>query len=290
MSAPAVALRDAQMTYPGTKKAALHVEEACLPRGARCLLLGANGAGKSSLLRVAAGLTMQPMGAVTVLGKDAFRDVELTSSGKLVYLGEGWAKGVAGAHGDVKAGEMIEAAVQAVGTQVAKDRSQALMDMLQVDPTWRMSTCSDGQRRRVQICLALVKPYEVLLMDEITVDLDVVARKDLLRYFRRESEERGATMIYATHIFDGLETWPTHIAHCADGKVHRFAKIEEFEELKQGRKLLYVVQDWLREDQRKVKASKMQVDAETREKERLERAKEMRRQPHMPMRHLAFFR
>jgi CCR4-NOT complex subunit CAF16 len=46
-----------------------------------------------------------------------------------------------------------------------------------------------------------------LLLDEITVDLDVVARIRLLDFFRQECEERGATILYATHIFDGLEKW-----------------------------------------------------------------------------------
>lgn len=52
---------------------------------------------------------------------------------------------------------------------------------------------------------------QVLLLDEITVDLDVLARADLMTFLRSECEERGATIIYATHIFDGLESWPTHI-------------------------------------------------------------------------------
>ena len=48
-------------------------------------------------------------------------------------------------------------------------------------------------------------------MDEITVDLDVLARADLLSFLLSECKDRGATIIYATHIFDGLETWPSHI-------------------------------------------------------------------------------
>jgi CCR4-NOT complex subunit CAF16 len=44
-------------------------------------------------------------------------------------------------------------------------------------------------QRRVQICLGLLKPYQVLLCDEITVDLDVVARVDLLDFFRAETEQ-----------------------------------------------------------------------------------------------------
>jgi CCR4-NOT complex subunit CAF16 len=56
-------------------------------------------------------------------------------------------------------------------------------------------------------------------MDEITVDMDVLGRMDLLDFFRRECEERGATIIYATHIFDGLENWITYIAYLEDGKL-----------------------------------------------------------------------
>ena len=43
------------------------------------------------------------------------------------------------------------------------------------------------------------------------MDLDVLARANLLKFLRRECEERGATIIYATHIFDGLEDWPSHM-------------------------------------------------------------------------------
>lgn len=57
----------------------------------------------------------------------------------------------------------------------------------------------------------------MLLLDEITVDMDVVGRLDLLDFFREECEERGATILYATHIFDGLEPWLTHIAYISEG-------------------------------------------------------------------------
>ncbi len=61
----------------------------------------------------------------------------------------------------------------------------------------------------------------MLLLDEITVDMDVLGRLDLLNFLKEESERRSATVIYATHIFDGLEPWITHVAHVADGKLVR---------------------------------------------------------------------
>lgn len=65
---------------------------------------------------------------------------------------------------------------------------------------------------------------QVLLLDEITVDMDVVGRLDLLAFFQQECEERGATIMYATHIFDGLEPWITHVAHISAGKLIRGTK------------------------------------------------------------------
>ena len=68
-----------------------------------------------------------------------------------------------------------------------------------------MHRVSDGQRRRVQLLLGLVRPFDILLLDEVTTCLDVIVRQDLLRWLQRETETRGATVLYATHIFDGQE-------------------------------------------------------------------------------------
>jgi hypothetical protein len=59
---------------------------------------------------------------------------------------------------------------------------------------------------------------QVLLLDEITVDLDVLGRADLMAFLAEECEARGAAIVYATHIFDGLEAWPTHVAYVARGE------------------------------------------------------------------------
>jgi CCR4-NOT complex subunit CAF16 len=77
----------------------------------------------------------------------------------------------------------------------------------------------------------------VLLLDEITVDLDVLARADLMAFLKRECEQRGAVVIYATHIFDGLESWPSHLAYVASGRLQLFKPAAEFPELAQGRLL-----------------------------------------------------
>ncbi|KAF2316084.1 hypothetical protein GH714_040902 [Hevea brasiliensis] len=126
-------------------------------------------------------------------------------------------------------------------------RRAELIKVLDIDLSWRMHKVSDGQRRRVQICMGLLRPFKVLLLDEITVDLDVLARADLLKFLRKECEERGATIIYATHIFDGLEEWPTHIVYVAHGKLQLampMAKVKEISDLS----LMRTVESWLRKE------------------------------------------
>lgn len=72
---------------------------------------------------------------------------------------------------------------------------------------------SSGQRRRVRLFLGLLKPFNIALLDEMTMDLDIITRVRFMQWLKKESIENKACIIYVTHIFDGLNDWPTHIAH-----------------------------------------------------------------------------
>lgn len=256
-----------------------------LPRGSRCLLIGGNGAGKTTLLQVVAGKFMVDPNCVRILGRPPFHDLGLTSTGELSYLGPQWKRDIAFAgtdvplQGDLGAGEMI---FNVVG--VDPERRERLIQLLDIDLDWRMNQVSDGQRRRVQICMGLLKPYEVLLLDEITVDMDVVGRLDLLDFFRQECEERGATILYATHIFDGLEAWLTHIAYIADGGLVKGGPMSELPEL-HGGKLLHRVEAWLRNERTVRKAAEAADPGALTQRPGLQRPA-----PEFSSRHMAFFR
>lgn len=86
----------------------------------------------------------------------------LTCSGQLSYLGTSWRKDVAFAgygvplQGDITAGKMI------FGVDGADpERRAELVRLLDIDLYQRLTTMSDGQRRRVQIAMGLLKPYDV---------------------------------------------------------------------------------------------------------------------------------
>lgn len=59
--------------------------------------------------------------------------------------------------------------------------------------------------------------------------------------------------MYATHIFDGLETWATHLAYIQDGELKKAQKLLEVEELKNSVNLLSVVESWLRAETKQEK-------------------------------------
>jgi len=221
------------------------------------LLLGANGAGKTTLLKILGGYHMIPKAMVSVLGAPPFHTTALTMSGDLSYIGGTWTREVAFAgnsiplSGDFPAGQMINNI-----RNVDPARREEIMDVLEINPNWKMNHVSDGQRRRVQLCIGLLHEYKVLLLDEITVDLDVLGRADLLDYLKKDAKKRGACILYATHIFDGLEDWMDSIAFISRGKLQFTKSKAELPEIETGG-LLATVAGWLREEQKRFAEEKL---------------------------------
>ena len=220
-----------RFSYRGAPRPVLDGVDLKIERGRRVLLLGANGAGKTTLMRVLAGKHMVDHETVRVLGSSAFHDPDLSS--KIEMLGGRFPFEV-----DLRVAEILD-------RQVGIDASRLgrLIDVLGVDREWHMHAVSDGQRRRVQLLLGLMRPREILLLDEITTDLDLIASADLLEFLREEST-RGTTIVYATHIFDTLDTWATDVVFMAAGRVAFARPLPEVMEV--GVPLVKLVERWLR--------------------------------------------
>eukprot|EP00898_Chlorokybus_atmophyticus_P000064 jgi/Chlat1/1058/Chrsp110S01564 len=292
-AAAAVEVSSLEFGYAGASASALSGFTLRLPRGARCLLVGANGAGKSTLLRVLGGRHLVPRDSVRVLGRPAFHDPNLVTSGALVYLGGAWTHDVAYAGSDIPLQGDFTAEHMLWGVPgVDPERRAQLIELLDIDLKWRMHKVSDGQRRRVQIGMSLLKPFQVLLCDEVTVDLDVVVRLDLLQFLREECEQRGATIIYATHIFDGLQGWVTHMAYVKEGHLVKGEALNDMQEAGlTGPKasLFTLVESWLRRE-------KDEREAQGRANHSLNASaasaapKTVMETPFMPRKHMAYYR
>jgi CCR4-NOT complex subunit CAF16 len=241
MTSPRVIeVRDLHFGYRGDPREVLAGVNLTVGAGRRVLVIGANGAGKTTLLRILAGKHMVDPERVRVLGTSAFHDPTL--SGRIEFLGGRFPFDV-----DLRVDEILARRID-----VDPVRQAHLIDVLGVDLSWHMHAVSDGQRRRVQLLLGLLRPREILLLDEITTDLDLIARQDLLAFLRAETE-RGAvptTILYATHIFDTLDQWATDIIYLVGGKVVLDAPISGVPELVSD-PLVTVVERWLRRDTRR---------------------------------------
>merc|ERR1711966_434819 len=275
----AVNISDLSFKYPNEyydNPYVIHNATLQLERGTRCLLLGANGAGKTTLLNIAGGKHMHALPAVQVLGQPSFHN---THPGITLLTGN-WSRAVsfAGTNVAYQADVTVRRMLETHG-DYDKARLAKLLEVLDVNLSWRMHMVSDGQRRRVQILMGLLKPFEVLLLDEVTVDLDVVSRSDLLAYLKEETESRGATILYATHIFDGLDHWATHLAHIqTGGVVRKLGRLDEFEELNEQfakgctAPLMRVVEGWLRAERKSAITKRAQDQVQELEDEGFEAA------------------
>jgi len=188
-------------------------------RGARILVVGANGACKSTVLSILGGKRMVPRGFAKVLGMDCFNDPQVSRD--VMYCGDWW-----------NTSFFVNTTIaEVIGEKyVGTARCQHLADVLQVNLSWQINNISDGQRRRCQL-LELLVPYRpVYLMDEITSDLDIFAREGILAFLKAESEQRGCTVFYCTHIFDHLEGWASHVLHLSKGTVVKACPMDEIQE------------------------------------------------------------
>jgi len=152
-------------------------------------------------------------------GKSAFHDGTLNE--QRTYVGDWWATDF---FFNLSVAELI-------GEERLKSpRVQELIDIMQVNISWRINGISDGQRRRCQLLECLAEEKKVYILDEITTDLDLFAREGLLEFLRKESEEKGASIFYATHIFDYLAHWATDVVFFQDAKVMKSCKMSELHE------------------------------------------------------------
>ncbi|KAJ5147752.1 hypothetical protein N7526_001104 [Penicillium atrosanguineum] len=199
-----------------------------LPPGSRTLLIGANGAGKTTLLRLLSGKRLAPTDTISVGGKDPFKD----ALEGVTYLGVEWVL-----NSIVRTDIDVPTLLASVGGNAYPERRDELVDILDIDLRWRMHAVSDGERRRVQLAMGLLRPWQVLLLDEIT----------------RETETRPCTIVYATHILDNLAQWPTHLAHMHLGKVKTWGTVESYygqvpQWTSENSRLGELVLKWLKED------------------------------------------
>ncbi|MEU5094782.1 ABC transporter ATP-binding protein [Streptomyces sp. NPDC020996] len=180
-------------------------------RGEVFALLGTNGAGKTSTVELLEGLAAPAGGRVRVLGRDPFRERAAVRPRTGVMLQEG------GFPAELTVAET--ARMWAGCTSGARPEGEALeLVGLGGRAGVRVKQLSGGERRRLDLALALLGEPEVLFLDEPTTGLDVEGRRatwDLARALRDD----GTTVLLTTHYLEEAEGLADRLAILHEGRI-----------------------------------------------------------------------
>ncbi len=165
-----------------------------IPQGQVVGLIGPSGGGKSTLIRAIVGVQVVQSGTVTVLGEPA-------GSAALRHR-VGYLTQAPSVYGDLTVRENLRYFATVCG--VSADRVDATIEEvgLTSHADVRVESLSGGQFSRASLAATLVGSPDVLVLDEPTVELDPVLRRDLWSMFRRLAEQDGRTVLVSSHVMD----------------------------------------------------------------------------------------
>jgi ABC-2 type transport system ATP-binding protein len=194
-----------------------------VPRGAVYALLGRNGAGKSSLVRALLGQLEPALGTVSLFGEDAWHHRTRLMQRVGVVAEE------ADAPPEMKVRDLgwFSSKLYTNWRQGAFDER---IDRFGVDRSARFGNLSKGQKKQVALALALATSPELLVLDDPTLGLDVVARKSLFEEVIADMADRGITVFITTHDLGAIEPIADRVGILKEGKLVLDEELEALRE------------------------------------------------------------
>jgi ABC-2 type transport system ATP-binding protein len=183
-------------------------------------LVGANSAGKSTLLRHLVGIYLPTRGSVRVFGTDAGKltDGELARIG---YLHQ---------EGQLLEWLSTEDLIRYVAAHYAtwnRELENTLVDKFELDRRERVGVLSPGQRQKLGILLTVCFEPELLLLDEPASALDPIARKHFLDLLLGIIQDQKRTIVISSHILSDIEKVVDHVLVMDRGRLLRDCSFDD---------------------------------------------------------------
>jgi sodium transport system ATP-binding protein len=199
----------------GTVRAVNDVSFRCMP-GEIYGLLGANGAGKTTTLRMLATILEPTDGTARVAGYDLVKEPQK------VRARVGFLSTATALYGRLSAFEMVQYFARLYGMDETsiKRRIDELFERLEMNEfrDRRCDKLSTGMKQKVSIARTLVHDPPVMIFDEPTLGLDVMAARTIVEFIRR-CRDSGKTVIFSTHVMSEVERLCTRIGIIHSGRL-----------------------------------------------------------------------
>ena len=205
----AIEIKDLCKTYPGFS---LDHVNLTLPCGCIMGLVGENGAGKSTTIRLILDMIARDSGTITLLGKDDRENIRLLKEDIGVVLDE---VGIPACLNPKQVGKIM--------ANTFRNWEQAvydsLLEKLAVPPEKPFKDFSKGMKMKLGIAIALSHRPKLLILDEATSGLDPVVRDEVLDLFSEFTREESHAVLISSHIVSDLEKICDYIAFLHKGRL-----------------------------------------------------------------------
>src|SRR5688572_17122991 len=205
------------------RKLALNALDLAVPRGRIHAIVGANGAGKSTLFRILLGFLAPTAGEARILGTDSQR-LSTEDRGRIGFVNEehtlpGWMR--------------VDAVTAMQRRQYPRWNQQAFEQVLghyHVHAEQKVSQLSRGERAGFNLALALAQRPELLVLDEPTLGLDVVAKRAFLESLMHNNIADDCTVIYCSHQMEEIERVADNLIILERGELKNMSAPDDFRE------------------------------------------------------------
>ncbi|MBI4578735.1 MAG: ABC transporter ATP-binding protein, partial [Planctomycetes bacterium] len=193
------------------------------PAGSIFGFLGLNGAGKTTLIRSMLGLLRVDAGRCLVAGIDPQQD-GVGVRGQVGYMAENQTM-----YGWMRVQQITDWVGRFYPTWDSAWAEQ-LRRQMRLDPRAKVGALSKGQTSRLALLLALAHHPRIVILDDPTLGLDPVARRDFLRDVIGHLQAAGVTVFFSSHLLYEIEPICDRVAILRDGRIIKAAPVDELRE------------------------------------------------------------
>ena len=216
-------IETAQLSKRYGRKLALDSLDLAVPRGRIHAIVGANGAGKSTLFRILLGFLAPSAGSARILGVDS-QHLRTGDRARIGFVNEehtlpGWMR--------------VDAVTAMQRRQYPRWSQAAFEDVIghyHVLPEQKVSQLSRGERAGFNLALALAQRPELLVLDEPTLGLDVVAKRAFLESLMHSNVADECTVIYCSHQMEEIERVADNLIILERGALVNMSPPDDFRE------------------------------------------------------------